>query len=148
MREIRWSVDSHTPPTRAWPVTQVCPDWESNQRSFGSQAGTQSTEPHQLGQKRHFGCSHFKPKIPLWLISTAWLSNSTILPKLTTYMYKNIKLLIMLLSSILSTDSAHCYIISYGLSTPPGMFFSSSLPIHHKLLFSYHPQHSYSLTAF
>ena len=26
----------------------VCPDWESNQRPFGLQAGTQSTEPHQL----------------------------------------------------------------------------------------------------
>ena len=25
----------------------MCPDWESNQRSFGLQAGTQSTEPHQ-----------------------------------------------------------------------------------------------------
>ena len=27
----------------------LCPDWESNQRPFGSQAGTQSTEPHQPG---------------------------------------------------------------------------------------------------
>ena len=27
----------------------MCPDWESNQRPFGSQAGTQSTEPHQQG---------------------------------------------------------------------------------------------------
>ena len=27
----------------------MCPDWESNQRSFGSQAGTQCTEPHQPG---------------------------------------------------------------------------------------------------
>ena len=27
----------------------MCPDWESNQRPFGSQAGTQSTEPHQSG---------------------------------------------------------------------------------------------------
>ena len=26
-----------------------CPDWESNQRPFGSQAGTQSPEPHQPG---------------------------------------------------------------------------------------------------
>ena len=25
------------------------PDWESNQRPFGSQAGAQSTEPHQPG---------------------------------------------------------------------------------------------------
>ena len=27
------------------PVT--CPDWESNLQPFGSQEGTQSTEPHQ-----------------------------------------------------------------------------------------------------
>ena len=27
----------------------MCPDWESNQRPFGLQAGTQSTEPHQSG---------------------------------------------------------------------------------------------------
>ena len=28
----------------------MCPDWESNQRPFGSQAGTQPTEPHQPGK--------------------------------------------------------------------------------------------------
>ena len=27
----------------------MCPNWESNKRPFGSQAGTQSTEPHQPG---------------------------------------------------------------------------------------------------
>ena len=27
----------------------MCPDWESNHQPFGSQAGTQSTEPHQPG---------------------------------------------------------------------------------------------------
>ena len=27
----------------------MCPDWEPNQQPFGSQAGTQSTEPHQPG---------------------------------------------------------------------------------------------------
>ena len=27
----------------------MCPDWELNQWPFGSQAGTQSTEPHQPG---------------------------------------------------------------------------------------------------
>ena len=27
----------------------MCPDWESNQRPFGSQAHTQSTELHQPG---------------------------------------------------------------------------------------------------
>ena len=29
----------------------MCPDWESNQQSFILQAGAQSTEPHQPGQK-------------------------------------------------------------------------------------------------
>ena len=28
----------------------MCPDWELNQRPFGWQAGTQSTEPHQPGR--------------------------------------------------------------------------------------------------
>ena len=27
----------------------MCPDWETNQQRFGSQASTQSTEPHQAG---------------------------------------------------------------------------------------------------
>ena len=27
----------------------MCPDWESNPQPFGSQAGTESTEPHQPG---------------------------------------------------------------------------------------------------
>ena len=27
----------------------MCPDWESNPQPFGSQAGAQSTEPHQPG---------------------------------------------------------------------------------------------------
>ena len=28
----------------------MCPDWESNRQPFGSQAGVQSTEPHQPGR--------------------------------------------------------------------------------------------------
>ena len=32
----------------------MCRDWESNQRPFGLQAGTQSTEPHQPGIIVHF----------------------------------------------------------------------------------------------
>ena len=31
-----------------WPLG-MCPDWESNKRPLGLQAGTQSTEPHQPG---------------------------------------------------------------------------------------------------
>ena len=42
-------VASHVPPTGDLACNPgMCPDWESNQRPFGSQAGTQSIEPHQL----------------------------------------------------------------------------------------------------
>ena len=37
----------------------MCPDWESNQRPFGSQAGIQSTELHQPGQECTFNKEHF-----------------------------------------------------------------------------------------
>ena len=41
---------SHAAPTRDLAHSlDMCPDWESNRRPFGSQAGTQSTEPHQPG---------------------------------------------------------------------------------------------------
>ena len=38
------------PPTRDLAHNPgMCPDWESNQQPFGSQASTQNTEPHQPG---------------------------------------------------------------------------------------------------
>ena len=41
---------SHAPPTGHLARNPgMCPDWESNQQPFGSQASTQSTEPHQPG---------------------------------------------------------------------------------------------------
>ena len=44
-------VASHASPNRDLARNPgMCPDWESNQRPFCLQAGTQSTEPHQLGQ--------------------------------------------------------------------------------------------------
>ena len=43
------------PLLETWPATPgMCPDWESNRRAFGSQAGTQSTEPHQPRQVGYF----------------------------------------------------------------------------------------------
>ena len=43
-------VASCVPPTGDLALIPVtCPDWESNQRPFGSQAGSQSTEPLQPG---------------------------------------------------------------------------------------------------
>ena len=32
----------------------MCSNWESNQRPFGSQAGAQSTQPHQAGHSASF----------------------------------------------------------------------------------------------
>ena len=40
-------VASRVPPTGVLAHNSgMCPDWELNQRPFGFQAGTQSTEPH------------------------------------------------------------------------------------------------------
>ena len=45
-------VASCTPPTRGPACNPgMCPDWESNQRTFGLQASSHSTEPHQPGRK-------------------------------------------------------------------------------------------------
>ena len=46
----QYVVASHAPLTRDLACnTGMCPDWKSNRQSFGLQAGTQSTEPHQPG---------------------------------------------------------------------------------------------------
>ena len=42
--------------------TDMCPDWKSNRQPFGLQAGTQSTELHQLGLVS--GLSHCPTKKP------------------------------------------------------------------------------------
>ena len=43
-------VASHAPPTGDLAHNPgMCPNWESNQQPFGSQALAQSTEPHQPG---------------------------------------------------------------------------------------------------
>ena len=48
-------VASHTPATGDLAHNPgMCPDWESNQQPFGSQAGAQSTLPHQPGLKSSF----------------------------------------------------------------------------------------------
>ena len=39
----------HTPTGDLANNPGMCPDWESNRQPFGSQAGAQSTEPHQPG---------------------------------------------------------------------------------------------------
>ena len=40
---------SRAPYWEPGPNPGMCPDWELNQQPFGSQDGTQSTEPHQPG---------------------------------------------------------------------------------------------------
>ena len=48
-------VASHTPLTRDLALSLgLCPDRESDQQPFGSQASTQSTEPHQPGHDCDF----------------------------------------------------------------------------------------------
>ena len=48
-------VASHAPPTGDLACNPgICPDWELNQQPFGSQAGAQSTEPHQPRQQIFF----------------------------------------------------------------------------------------------
>ena len=48
------SIASHVPPTGDLAYNPgMHPDCELNQRPFGSQAGTQSTEPHRPGQADH-----------------------------------------------------------------------------------------------
>ena len=49
-RETSIVVASCMPTTGDLPYNpDMCPDWELNRQPFGSQAGTQSTEPHQPG---------------------------------------------------------------------------------------------------
>ena len=61
--EKHWSAASCTPPTGDLACKPgMCPAWELSQRPLGSQAGTQSTEPHQpgLNLEAPFSLSHFK----------------------------------------------------------------------------------------
>ena len=50
VKEKHWMVVSHMSPTRDLAHNPgMCPDRESNQQPFGSQASTQSIETHQPG---------------------------------------------------------------------------------------------------
>ena len=57
-------VASRAPPTADLaPNPGLCPDWKLNQPPFGSQAVTQSTEPHQPGLfLLLIHCSNYKKK--------------------------------------------------------------------------------------
>ena len=44
----------------------MCPDWELNWQSFSSQAGAQSTEPHQPGHHLRFFIKH--KQLAIWTI--------------------------------------------------------------------------------
>ena len=59
-------VASHAPTTGDLACNPgMCPDWELNQRPFGSQAGAQSTEPHQPG-------SSFVSEIKFSYVVASW----------------------------------------------------------------------------
>ena len=59
-------VASHPPPTGDLAHNPgMCPDWDSNWRPFSSQAGTQSTEPHQPGPL-HFLKEYLRTSIFTW----------------------------------------------------------------------------------
>ena len=46
-KKHQYVVASHVPTTVDLAcIPSMCPDWESNQGPFGSQAGAQTTEPH------------------------------------------------------------------------------------------------------
>ena len=45
----------------------MCPDWESNQQPFASQAPAQSTEVHQLGHPSHFLLHNAKACHGVWV---------------------------------------------------------------------------------
>ena len=56
VREKHQLAASHMTPSRDLAHNPgMCTDWESNQQLFGSQAGTQSIEPHLPGLKRGGG---------------------------------------------------------------------------------------------
>ena len=60
-------VASHAPPPEDLDCNPgMCPNWESNQRPFGSEAVTQCTEPHQLGKFFFFSCY---PKLLCYIMS-------------------------------------------------------------------------------
>ena len=64
-------VASRAPPTRDLAHNPGrYPDWKSNQQPFGSQAGTQSTKPHQLGLFVKIKCSELiiPPMNLRWLL--------------------------------------------------------------------------------
>ena len=56
-------VASHALPTGELACSLgMCPDWELNQWPCGSQAGTQSMEPHQPGINRDLPCRQNGPQ--------------------------------------------------------------------------------------
>ena len=59
----------------------MCPDWESNQRYFGLQAGAQPTESHQVGLDAKFS------NILLYLLHIYYLYTFYMYVSMCVYMY-------------------------------------------------------------
>ena len=87
-------VASYAPPTGDLASNPgMCPDWESNQQPFVSQAGAQSTEPHQPGLFKLFLmllCMSLKPQSNFMAVifhfcdeeTKSTIAKSSYLPKL------------------------------------------------------------------
>ena len=56
----------------------MCPDWESNQQSFGSQAHAQSTELHQPGSLNDFSKFILVITNQLGINSNIWTIKNTL----------------------------------------------------------------------
>ena len=67
VREIHRLFAPHTPPTGDLAHNPgMCPNWESNQQPFGSQAGAQSPEPHWPEQNmKILNVQLFVPKVKI-----------------------------------------------------------------------------------
>ena len=65
---------SHAPNWGPGHNSGMCPDWELNRQSFGSQASAHSTEPHQPGLKGNFLILVEKKIIVSNILSNTYLS--------------------------------------------------------------------------
>ena len=75
-KKVHQSVASHIPLTGDLAHNPgMCPDWESKGQPFGSQASTQSAEPHQPVLLKWFLKNKFKVNLPhvILHLSNFWI---------------------------------------------------------------------------
>ena len=103
--EIYRSIASRVPPTGHLACNPgMCPDWESNQRFFGCQASTQSTEPHQ-------------PRLVLSFVRTLsnclpkWIYQFTFWPAINERSYSSTSLPVFDFVNVLDFDHSYTYLV-------------------------------------